>query len=683
MSFRFESIALKSAALLATLVSFGALVAVTPIACTPDQLDSKDPPDGGGGFNPGDGGLVGSSSSSTGPGGGGAGGSGGGGPPMCDDSLKRCEHEFTYADMGESSVELRGDWDGPATWAVGAPMTKSGATWGVTVPVPWNGQVQYKLILNGNNWVIDPGNPSTIDDGNGNKNSLHTGGTCEEYTCASLPVLGYDWRDAILYFVFVDRFLDGNPGNNGAPSGAEGGAEYEGGDWAGLLSKIEDGYFTDLGVNALWITVPMQNPNNKEIGSDGKYYSAYHGYWPGDLDKTEERFGTLEELQAVVDAAHAKDIKVIVDYAMNHVHDSAPVYAQHADWFWPNTNGNGGNCVCGEGCSWDVPADARRCWFRDYLPDFNFTNAAARKFSIDNALSWITKTGIDGFRLDAVKHIEDSWIADLRARVTSEIEPVSGQHFYMVGETFTGDKGTIKYYVDPVNKLDGQFDFPLRVSLTRTVLMRKAPMSELADFLNANDTYYGSGIMSTFIGNHDMPRPIHFGENTPAWDNEWADGKDKAFANKPGLPAGNSAFERLANAFTVLFTTKGVPLIYYGDEIGLPGAGDPDNRRFMQWAGYSAGQQLLLDRLKKLTKIRADHPALRHGSRATLGVTNDTLTYKMSTAAETVFVIINRGDSQQAASGLPGGAFTDLMTGTTVNGPSVNVPARTSLVLVQ
>jgi glycosidase len=679
MSFRLESVALKRRA---TLIATFGLAALAPAACTPDKLDGKDPPGEVGGFDPGTTGTLGSSTNYGNGGSGGDGGEGGGGPPVCDDSLKRCPHVFTYADSGETSVEVRGDWAAPGSWLAGVEMTKQGATWTAEVPVPWDAPVQYKFRLNDNDgqWITDPANPSTIDDGNGNTNSLLAGQTCEVWSCDT-PVLGYDWRDAVMYFVFVDRFLDGNPGNNGAATGAEPDAEYKGGDWAGLLSKVEGGYFTDLGVNTLWVTVPMQNPNNKEIGADGKYYSGYHGYWPSDLEKTEERFGSMAELQAVVEAAHAKDIKVIVDYAMNHVHKSAAVYSQHQSWFWPNDNGSGGNCVCGEGCGWDGD-QGKRCWFRDYLPDFNFQNAEARKFSVDNALWWIKQTGIDGFRLDAVKHIEDSWLLDLRSRVASEIESASQQHFYMVGETFTGDKGLIKYYVKP-SMLDGQFDFPLRVSLARTVLMRKAPMSELSDFLGGNDNYYGSGIMSTFIGNHDMPRPIHFAQDTPVWSNEWDDGKNIAWNNKPGLPGGTSAFERLANAFTVLFTSKGIPLIYYGDEIGLPGAGDPDNRRMMQWSGYSAGQTLLLDRIKKLTKIRADHKALRQGARTILGVTTDTLAYKMEGAGDTVFVVVNRGDSQQSVGGLPGGAMTDLMTGSSVSGPQVNVPARSSMVLVQ
>lgn len=683
MPLHLETIALRSSARFIAMlaVAVAAAAAAALVACSPDVLEGKQPPGELGGFEPGESTGYFAVSSSGGPGAGGGDGGAGGGPPQCDDSLKRCEHMFTYPDRGESSVEVRGDWGGPSTWNAGAPMTKSGGTWSARVEVPWGSDVHYKLVLDGTTWITDPSNPRTLDDGDGNANSLLQATMCQEYTCGAPPVLGYDWRDAVMYFVFLDRFLDGDPSNNGPPSGADADAEYKGGDWTGLLQKIEAGYFGDLGVNTLWITVPMQNPNDKEVGADGKYYSAYHGYWPAELTQPEERFGSMADLRGVVDAAHAKGLKVLIDYAMNHVHGSSPVYADHEDWFWPNSNDDGGNCVCGEGCKWDGD-EGKRCWFREYLPDFDFTNPDARRFSVDNAIWWIQQTGIDGFRLDAVKHIEDSWLLDLRARVTSDIESVSQQHFYMVGETFTGEKNVIAPYVDPVRKLDGQFDFPLRAALARAVLTRKAPMSELAGFLDSNDAYYGSGVMSTFIGNHDMPRPIHFAQDIPEWDGEWDDGKDLAWDNKPGLPAGTSAFERLGNAFTILFTTKGIPLVYYGDEVGLPGAGDPDNRRLMQWSGYSAGQKQLLAHVKKLGKIRADHPALRRGARRTLGATSHTLAYEMTSAEETLYVVVNRGDTPRSVGGLPGGALTNLLTGSSVGGPSVKVPARSAMILV-
>ncbi|EDM75734.1 glycosyl hydrolase, family 13 [Plesiocystis pacifica SIR-1] len=651
-------------------------------ACSIDDLGSDDefgnPPTAGDTFDPDQGGDGGST---TGTGGGDAGedtSSETTGPPECADENKRCPHEFSLLDQGYGNVTLIGDFS-PSGWDVGLGMGLDGGTWRVTADVPWDTPVLYKFkIDDGAQYIPDPDNPNQVEDGFGGFNSVLDGQTCEDWTCDPGLIGDFDWRDSVIYFVFVDRFNNGDPGNDG-PIGVEALADWQGGDWAGVTAKIEEGYFGELGVNTLWLSVPLDNTNVSGQGNDGYFYSAYHAYWPQNLDATEEHFGTLAELQQLVDAAHERDIKVIIDYAMNHVHDTAPVYADHPEWFWPNDNGEGGNCVCGEGCSWGGD-QGRRCWFTGYLPDFNFTNAEARAFSVDNATQWILDTGVDGFRLDAVKHIEDSWLIDMRARVAAEIEPMTGEHFYMVGETFDGDRDTIAYYVQP-SMLDGQFDFPLRMELASKLIMRQGSMSELAGFMDSNDDYYGAGIMSTFIGNHDIPRVVHLAEDIPLWDNAWTDGKDMAWTNIP-LPGNEAPFERLALGFTLIFTIPGAPLIYYGDEYGMPGGGDPDNRRFMQWSGYSSGQQGLRDHLEQLTTIRAEQTALRRGSRTTLSADQDTLVYEMSYANDMVVVALNRADGNRSAGGLPGGSWVDLLSGQVVSGTSVDLPARTSMILV-
>jgi glycosidase len=655
-------------------------------ACKVDRLEGYgEPPDDGGTFDPTngqDGGegysyTYGDSTESADGGDGDTGGETG--PPMCDDDLKRCPAEFMLADAGHNSVDLMGDF-APDGWTVGVPMALSGSTWTTTAPMPWDTQVQYKFRIDGGaTWIPDPANPMTVPDGQGGDNSVLAPMTCTDWSCDPGNIGNFDWRDAILYFVFVDRFNNGDPSNDG-PIGVPVASDWQGGDWQGVTDKIDEGYFDDLGVNVLWLTVPFDNPNGSGLGVDGFDYSAYHGYWPADLDGPEEHFGTMTELTALVDAAHARDIKVILDYAMNHVHTSSPVYAANPGWFWPNDNGSGGDCVCGSGCGWDG-AEGRRCWFTDYLPDFDFTNQAARDYSVDNAMQWIADSGCDGFRLDAVKHIEDQWLLDVRSRVSAEVESVTGEHFYMVGETFTGDRDLIRYYVNS-QMLDGQFDFPLRMEIVSRVLMRNGSMADLAGFLASNDGFYGAGIMSTFIGNHDIPRVIHMAEDTPMWASEWADGKDRAWTNQPTLPGGTAAFERMASGFTLIMTLPGAPLIYYGDEIGLPGAGDPDNRRFMQWSSYSSGQQGLLDHVKALTAIRRAHPALRRGLRTPLTATDDTIVYQMSFGVDVVYVVVNRADAARDASGLPAMMLTDELGGGTVTGPSVSVPARSSMILV-
>jgi glycosidase len=654
-----------------------------PFACGSSDLNGYSHSTNTGGFDPG-------TTPPTGSGTGasvvshGGGGTGGVPLPQCDDAQKRCDHLFTYADQGESSVEVRGDWNAPDSWSSGVVMTKASGIWSGTVQVPYNKDVQYKLVLNGSNWILDPANTLTYTGTDGNTNSLLSGSTCDVWTCAAPSGLD-EWQNQVLYFVFVDRWNNGNPSNDGtAVSGVSPAANYQGGDWAGVTAKINSGYFTDLGVTALWLTVPMDNPDvsGKSTDSgDNHLYSAYHGYWPQNLDQPEGRFGSMKDLQDLVSAAHAKNIKIILDYAMNHVHISSPVYQQHNDWFWP-VDLNGQSCICGSSaCGWDS-SNAKRCWFTDYLPDFNFTNAAARKYSVDNVIWWLQQTQADGLRLDAVKHIETSWLTDLRARVKTDIEPTTKHHVYMVGETFTGDTGLINSFINPSTMLDGQFEFPLRVQLVTNILLRQGSMSDLEGKLKADESIFANGLMSTFIGNHDVPRSIHFAEDSPIWSDPWAGGKDKNWSGQPTIPGGTSAFERLATAFAIILTNKGIPLIYYGDEVGMPGAGDPDNRRFMQWSGYTAGQQLLLDKVKKLTAARANHEALWKGSRQTLSISNDTWAYKMSSGSDVVYVAVNRGDSAQNVGGLPGGSLKDLVGGGTVSGSSISVPARTAMVLV-
>ena len=680
---------------LASVSVLAGVLAAASAACGSSDVDNRDfgqPPDPST-FNPGSGGSDGYGYG-TGP-----------GKVECPAELKRCEHTITYPIGSETTVELRGDFGGPSTWEVGKPMAKKGGVWSVDIPIPLSTPIQYKFVVDGE-WVIDPAQP-TVTDSNNNTNNTFAGKTCDPALCeeeGELPPGVFDWRDSVIYFVFVDRFFNGNtaldagcrvPGVSGAI------ADYQGGDWAGVTQKINDGYFNDLGVNTLWITVPFDNPGvlGRGVGGDDKLYSGYHGYWPK-LDTPndptslshESCFGSFNDLRTLVSSAHAKGLKVLFDFAMVHVHSSSLVYQQHNDWFWPNSKNGSPDCVCGgQYCQWET--DAERCWFTDYLPHWNYTNAAARSWAVANAVAWITKTedasgmGVDGFRADAIKHVDISWLTELRAKIKTDVtaKQTPQQRFYMVGETYDfGNRDLLKKYIDPATKLDGQFDFPLRSYIVESTLMRTRSMSDLASFMDTNDYFYGaSAVMSTFIGNHDLPRVIHLAANNRLWgDNQAADGKDRAWQNQPGAVGELEAFERMANGFAILFTNRGAPLVYYGDEIGLPGAGDPDNRRFMQWTGLSSNQTFLRDRIKKLADIRSKHPALRRGTRQTLNADNDTWTYVRATTGDTVYVAVNRADSPRQVTGLPPGPLEDLVTVGTANGPTVTVPARQTRIFV-
>jgi glycosidase len=314
------------------------------------------------------------------------------------------------------------------------------------------------------------------------------------------------------------------------------------------------------------------------------------------------------------------------------------------------------------------------------LPDFNFQIQAARDWSVANAAMWAQTSGVDGFRLDAVKHIETSWLLDARARLRAEIE-TGGQRFYLIGETFTSDQGLIKSYVDPATMLDGQFDFPLRAQLVRAVLNRQGAMRDLDGFIGGNDGFYGPGaIMGTFLGNHDLPRAIHLGEDVPQF-HEWDTARDRAWQNQPQLPSRPEPFERLGVAFGLIMTLPGIPLIYYGDEIGMPGAGDPDNRRMMPWSGLTSDQTWLRALVTRLVHVRAAHVALRRGSRRTLGASQDGYVFERTGAGDHVYVALNRGDGQVMADGLPAGAYHDEVGGADVTAP-LSMPPRSVMVLV-
>jgi glycosidase len=540
-------------------------------------------------------------------------------------------------------------------------LSQDEESWVVELPLQDGEFIEYKFVIDGSEWVLDPNNESRLPDSTGIVNSVY------QADCGCRAD-AFDWRDGILYFVFLDRFRDGDTGNNGPIDNVPFEANYQGGDLAGLKQKVDEGYFDELGVNVLWLTSPLDNADGSGLGVDSRSYSGYHGYWPRDMEELDSHVGTQAEMRALVDAAHARGIKVILDYAMNHVHSESPLYTENADWFWPNDNGQGGNCVCGDGCGWEGD-QGRRCWFRDYLPDFDFTNESALNWSVNNAIEWIQATGVDGYRLDAVKHIESAWLYALRKRIREEIEPASGERFYMVGETYSPDIALISSYVDPLTQLDGQFDFPLRAELSRTLLRRDGSMVDLANFLESSSTsYHSKSVMSTFIGNHDLPRAIHIAEDTPMFG-DWDSGQGRAWDNRPVQPNYKAPYERLALAFAFLMTSPGVPLIYYGDEIGLAGAGDPDNRRFMQWDGIDSNQAWLKERLAKLAAARRDQIALRRGELHLLEATADTLVYEMVHGSERVVVALNRSDVTKTIGGVPTSTYTDLLTGESVTPP--------------
>jgi len=260
----------------------------------------------------------------------------------------------------------------------------------------------------------------------------------------------------------------------------------------------------------------------------------------------------------------------------------------------------------------------------------------------------------------------------------------------MVGETFSyDDRDLLRRFVDPDTMLDGQFDFPFKARACEALFTAGGRLDTLASWMDGNDSFYGRGaIMSTWIGNHDIPRAIHFASrqigncregSSPG--NGWNPG---AFAQPTDAPP----YERLALAFAVMFTNPGMPLLYYGDEIGLAGGGDPDNRRMMPWqdrgASLNPHQLALRDTVSALGRIRGENPVLGRGRRVTVSADQDTWVYRMtgcgSAGASDVTVAINRADDGRSVS-IPAGSYDDLVGSGTVSGGSLSLPARSFRVL--
>jgi neopullulanase len=471
----------------------------------------------------------------------------------------------------------------------------------------------------------------------------------------------FDFRDGVLYFAFTDRFRDGDAANNAPAGNVDPRANYFGGDFAGIQAALDEGWFDALGVRSLWVSPPMPNPDHGEIGSDGRQYSGYHGYWPTASAATQARFGTLDELRALVKAAHAHGIRVIVDVVLNHVHKEHPLYQQHAADGWFNGDGS---CVCGgPSCDWNT--HALDCWFTNYLPDLNYQNFDAMKAMIDDALFWAVEVDVDGFRVDAVKHFYHAATKRLRAKLHDELEHAATL-YYLVGETFDGDRGLINSFIGP-SELSAQFDFPLYFAV-RDTIGGGGSLRNLEAAAVASDQAFGSAPMSPFAGNHDVPRFV-----TQAAGMVAGDGKDQAWNAPPGAPPAD-AYKKLQLALAYVMTQPGVPLVYYGDEIGMPGTADPDNRRPMKWSGYSGDEQATLDLVKKVGAARRELQALERGNRVTLWVDDDLYIYARVSGSFVAVVGINRSGSTRSES-VPVRTETPISDGTMLRdrmgGPSI------------
>lgn len=586
-----------------------------------------------------------------------------------------CDTRFRL-DLGRlgASVQLAGEWSG---WdPAGRPLTDGNGqgVYETAERIP-PGSWGYKFVVDGE-WGLDPGNP-TVRYVDGTVNSRLDVEDCAEpvlraqrseivaegevlvvdsrggagvYTGLGpgrhdLPVGDgiapvwiedepFDIRDGVIYFVVVDRFRNGDPENDdpvGDPVVAQ--ADWHGGDLAGVLSALREGWFEALGVRTIWLSPLNEAFDGHGAGRDGRKYSGYHGYWPISARLVEPRFGTLEELKTLTEEAHARGIRVIGDLVWNQAHQEHVYVTEHPQWFRGD-----GSCVCGApGCGWDDRA--LDCWFTDYLPDVDWTNMDAVQAMRADALWWLTDAGLDGFRVDAVKHMEDIAVTTLRAAIQRDLSGGNAT-FHLIGETFTGVDGRdlVARYVGP-SRLDGQFDFPLFWTAMEVFARESQGFGALEAAAQASAAVYPSRRMSPFLGNHDVERFL-----SRAAGDLRGDAVEQGFSDPPVRPDSDAPFEKARLAFAWLLTQPGVPLIYYGDEVGLPGAGDPDNRRLMRFEDALNPREVdLLEHVRTWGRHRADSPALRRGGLVTLHVDDDVYVYQRGSGPGAAVVGLNRG----------------------------------------
>ncbi len=350
----------------------------------------------------------------------------------------------------------------------------------------------------------------------------------------------------ILYLIMPDRFADGTPDHSGNDRTAARG--WHGGDLAGIEQHLD--YLSKLGVTTVWTT---------PVVSNGAMPESYHGYAAVDLYAIDSHLGTLAAYRHLSDALHARGMKLVIDFVPNHVGAAHPWLDDPpaSDWFHGTRASH--LSVGSDFYQLVDPHAALRDslhittgWFTESMPDLNQENPLVEQYLIQNALWWVETAHLDGIRLDTFPYVGRKFWHDFNAALHNEYP-----HLTTVGEIFHSDPLITSYFAGGAThegidtELDTPFDFPVYSTL-RGVLIGGKPMTELSNILRQDALYPHPERLVTFIGNHDTTR---------------------------FLTEAHGSMAKLKLALGLAITLRGTPLIYSGDEIGMTGGDDPDNRR--------------------------------------------------------------------------------------------------------
>lgn len=452
--------------------------------------------------------------------------------------------------------------------------------------------------------------------------------------------------DDVIYFVIPDRFADGDPSNND-PAKSKGlfdrrfGRHYHGGDLRGLMNKLD--YLKSLGVTAIWTTPVYDNndkPDFKEMYEGMPFTTGYHGYGATDMYAVDEHLGDMALLKLFVQTAQAKGFKVVQDQVANHTgpyHRWADDPPTPAWWNGTLTNHLSNNwqkwTAMNPRATYQTQKRNIDGWFIDILPDFNQSDPEVEKYLVQNSLWWLEVAGFDAIRMDTLPHVPRTFWARWSSAIKKEYPKVN-----ILGELFDGDPALIAYFqagrkghdgIDP--GIDTLYDFGLFYQI-RAAFARGESIRGVSQMLSHDWLYPNPDVLTTFIGVHDMERFMH-----------------EAGATTAGL--------KMAQTF--IMTTRGTPLLYYGDEIAMPGGSDPDNRRdfpggfagdginAFDRTGRTKSQNDVWDHLATLGRLRQELEPLRRGRSLDLLDEDQQMAYARVTGRGAVIVVFNN-DSKPA-----------------------------------
>ena len=340
----------------------------------------------------------------------------------------------------------------------------------------------------------------------------------------------FDWDEAVVYFMMTDRFFDGNESNNtasGTDTYGDNPGLYHGGDFAGVTAKLD--YLQDLGVNTIWLTPIVKNIAGVTVTDEGKedvpYNAAYHGYWASDFTKLNPTLGTTEEFETMISEAHKRGMRIMVDIVVNHA--GYGTESTFADMLRDKSVSEG-----------DI-----KSW-QSGLPDFATENADVRAKLVEWQTAWMKDYGVDYFRVDTVKHVDSTTWAALK-NSTTEVNPA----FKMIGEYYGAGYASNGSTLGS-GQMDADLDFDFNDQATSFV---SGNISSVEKFLSARNSALNNTYMTgQFLSSHDE------------------EGFKAALMNGKKYTEDEATSAALVAA-TLQLTAKGIPVIYYGEEVGLSG----------------------------------------------------------------------------------------------------------------